>query len=106
MREGETRNSSASLILSFSHSRFWSRFPLSIIAALLLAGSFPPIRLPILLPFGIASLLLAIEGASIRHSFYLGFACGIVFYGATLHWLGNLFGAAAVSLIAIAALFP
>src|SRR5689334_2560293 len=95
-----------SLVPSGTRSQIWLRFGWAVLAGTLLASSFPPIKLPILFPFGVAPLLVAVESAKIRHAFYAGFICGLVFYGATLHWLGNLFGAASISLIAIAAFFP
>src|SRR5947207_1605814 len=73
-----------------------------VLAGVLLALSFPPYNLPILMPLGVALLLLAIESAKVRHAAYLGFVTGLVFYGLTLFWLGNLFGSVTISLIAIA----
>lgn len=73
----------------------------------LLAASFPPYGLPYLLPVGFALLLYQLRGRlTPRLGFYVGFACGAVYFGATIFWLFNLFGAAAISLIAIAACFP
>lgn len=83
-----------------------SRFVLVLVAGALLAASFPPYRLPILLPYGFALLVYALDGLQPRHGFYLGFAAGVVYFGGTLFWLGNLFGVASISLIAIAASFP
>jgi apolipoprotein N-acyltransferase len=77
----------------------------SIVAGGLLAASFPPYRLSIVLPFGFALLVYALDGLRPRHGFYLGFAAGVVYFGATLFWLANLFGTASISLIAIAASF-
>jgi apolipoprotein N-acyltransferase len=74
-------------------------------AGALIAASFPPYHLPFLLPFGFALLLAALDGLRPRQGFYLGIMCGAVTFGATLFWLSNLFGAAAVSLIAIASSF-
>jgi len=83
-----------------------ARLLLSLAAGALLAASFPPYRMPFLLPAGFALLVYALDGLRPRHGFYFGFAAGVVYFGATLFWLSNLFGAAAVSLIAIAAAFP
>lgn len=83
----------------------WPRALLAAASGALLAASFPPYRLPVLLPFGFALLLAALDGLRPRQGFYLGFLCGAVTFGATLFWLSNLFGAAAVSLIAIVASF-
>ncbi len=76
------------------------------VAGAVLAAGFPPYHAPVLLPLGIAILLTALRGASVRSGAYTGFACGVVYFGATLFWLGNLFGAASISLVAIAAAFP
>src|SRR5215831_19112498 len=74
------------------------RFGWSILSGAILAASFPPYHLSFLLPFGLAGFLASINGASVRHAAYLGFAFGMVFYSATLFWLFNLFGPAAVSM--------
>src|SRR5438105_2624751 len=76
-----------------------------ILAGALLAAAFPPYNLRILLPLGAAALLWALNGATLREGIYTGLACGAVYFGATLFWLFNLFGAASISLIAIAAAF-
>ena len=81
------------------------RLPMALLAGALLALSFPPYYLPILLPFGIAILLRSLEGTTPRQAAYLGLVCGTVYFGATLFWLLNLFQAAAVPLIEIATLF-
>lgn len=75
-------------------------------AGILLALSFPPYGLPFLLPFGIAVLLVALRDAEVRSAAYTGFVCALAYFGGTLFWLANLFGAAAVSLVAIASIFP
>lgn len=76
-------------------------------AGALLAAAFPPWNLPYLLPLGVALLLFLLRDvSSLRQAAYIGLACGAVYMGGTLFWLGNLFGAAAVSLCAIAAAFP
>ncbi len=75
-------------------------------AGLLLAAGFPPIYLPILLPFGIALLLWMLEGTTPRIAGYLGLLTGFVFFCCTLIWLRNMFGNAAISLWALAASFP
>src|SRR5438552_7806944 len=76
-------------------------------AGALLAAAFPPYNLPYLLPVGFAVFLYQLRGGlTPRLGFYIGFACGAVYFGATIFWLFNLFGAAAISLIAIAAVFP
>jgi apolipoprotein N-acyltransferase len=74
-------------------------------AGALLAAGFPPYHLPFLLPFGIATLLAQLQDVTARAAAYIGLACGAVYFGATLFWLANLFGAAAISLCAIAAAF-
>ncbi len=72
----------------------------------LLAACFPPFHLPVLLPFAFAALLALLSGVTVREGAYIGLACGFVFFAITLFWLSNLFGAAAVSLWAIAAAYP
>ena len=79
---------------------------MAIAAGLLMAASFPPYRIPLLLPFGFALLLHALDVPSVKAAARLAFACGLVYFGATIFWLGNLFGVGAISLIAIAANFP
>ncbi|HSV72804.1 MAG TPA: nitrilase-related carbon-nitrogen hydrolase [Chthonomonadales bacterium] len=71
----------------------------------LLALGFPPWSAPFLLPLGFALLVLALEGARTREALVAGLCAGLAHYGATLFWLPNLFGAAAVPLVAILALF-
>lgn len=88
------------------HPVFGRRVALAAGAGALLAAGFPPYSVPALLPVGIGLLLLALEGLTPRQGAYAGLACGAVYFGATLFWLANIFGAAAVSLIAIAAAFP
>lgn len=80
-----------------------------------MAAGFPPIHWPVVLPIGVALLIKTLDGVgasgdsgfqAFRHSGYLGLAAGLVFYAITLPWLFNLVGAAAISLIFIAAAFP
>ena len=71
-----------------------------------MAGCFPPLSLPFLLPLGVAALLLALQGVSGRQGFYLGFAFGLTWFLGDLFWLSNLFGPAFLSLCAILAVFP
>lgn len=78
----------------------------SVAGGAVLALAFPPYGLPFLLPLGIALLVGALLGlTSVRRAFYLGLAAGTVFFGGTLFWLANVFGAAALSLCAILAVF-
>jgi apolipoprotein N-acyltransferase len=79
---------------------------MAVVAGALMAASFPPYRIPLLLPFGFALFLHAIDVPSAKTAARLAFVCGLTYFGATIFWLGNLFGAAAISLIAIAANFP
>ncbi len=99
--EGEPRGASQGRALAIG-----MRLLVALAAGILFAVSFPPYGMPVLLPFGFALLLNALDGARPKLGAYLGLACGVVYFGATLFWLHNLFGAAAVSLIAIAAAFP
>ncbi|MEP6757433.1 MAG: nitrilase-related carbon-nitrogen hydrolase [Chthonomonadales bacterium] len=78
----------------------------AIIAGSVMAAAFPPYHNPIALPIGVALLIKTILRCKPKHAFYLGTLTGLVFFGATLFWLSNLFGAASISLIAICALFP
>lgn len=79
---------------------------LAVVAGLLAAACFPPVGFAVFLPFAIGLLLFAIEGRTVRQAVYTGILFGMVFFGVGLHWFVNLFGAAAVSLWAIAAIFP
>ncbi len=82
------------------------RLAASVAGGALLALAFPPYGLPYLLPLGVALLVGALVGlTNARSAFYLGFAAGVVFFGGTLFWLANVFGAAALSLCAILAVF-
>src|SRR5579862_1121394 len=74
----------------------------AVAAGALLAAAFPPYNVVAVLPVGFALLVRQLDGVTVRQAAYTGFACGLVYFGGTLFWLGNLFGAAAVSLIAIA----
>lgn len=51
------------------------------------------------------ALLVAVMGAGLRRSFYLGMLHGVVGYGLSLYWFYNLFGVGAVTFIAILGLF-
>src|SRR5579872_1694410 len=75
-------------------------------AGALLAVAFPPYNLVAVLPVGFGLVVHQLHGVTVRQAAYIGLACGLVYFGGTLFWLGNLFGVAAVSLIAIAAAFP
>lgn len=87
-------------------ARQWWRLGLAVAAGCGLAASFPPFDLPVLLPFALAALLLAIDDVTPRRAFYIGLACGYPFFAISLAWLFNIFGTASISLWAIAALFP
>src|SRR5688500_17866761 len=81
------------------------RVMIALATGALLAAGFPPYGVPLVIPFAIAALLSALNSATVREGVYTGLACGAVYFGATLFWLSNLFGAASISLIAIAAGF-
>lgn len=81
-------------------------FVLAVGAGLLAAAAFPPLGLAFLIPFAVAGLLLAIEGHTPRQATYTGVVFGMTFFGVGLSWLLNIFGQAAISLWAIAAIFP
>lgn len=70
-----------------------------------LSVCFPPVGFAVLLPFAASAFLLLLRDATVRRAAYLGIACGLVFYGASLFWMTRLFGMAAVSLWAILAAF-
>lgn len=71
-----------------------------------LALCFPPFHLPLLLPFALAVLLALLRGVTVREAAYIGIACGLTLNAIGLCWLTALFGAASVSLWAIAACYP
>lgn len=85
---------------------FGPRLLLSLGMGAVLAVCFPPVGQSFLLPIGVAALIWLLEGLSRRKAFYVGFACGMVWFCSDLFWLSNLFGMAAISLCAILALFP
>ena len=72
----------------------------------MLAVCFPPMGLYFLLPFGVAGLLALLHGLGARQAFYVGMACGTVWFCGDLFWIARLFGTAALSLCALLALFP
>lgn len=78
---------------------------ISVILGVLLSLCFAPISLP-LAPFAIAMLLGTLEFATVRKSMLLGLGIGVVFFGISLRWLGTMFGAAAITLWVLSALFP
>jgi len=76
------------------------------LAGVLLAAGFPPYGQAWLVPVGVALMLATLDRArTARQAFWVGSTCGIVFYGATLFWLWNVFGPGAVSLIVICTAF-
>ena len=82
------------------------RVLLCLLAGALLGVAFPPFPVPFVLPLAFALLLGMIEGLPSRLAAYLGFACGLTFFGVGLFWLTRLFGFSAVGLWAICAAFP
>ena len=79
------------------------RFGLTLLSAAMLAAAFEPLCLWPLAWVGFAPLLIALRGASATMARALAFLFGLVFYGATLHWLFRIFGPAAIALVAILA---
>jgi apolipoprotein N-acyltransferase len=77
------------------------RVLLTLASAGLLALAFPPWGWGWLAWGGLAPLLLALRGASLRLAGWLGALFGMAFYGLTLTWFREIFGSAAVSLWAI-----
>lgn len=75
-------------------------------SGLLFAVAFPPYQLPYFLPLGVALLLVALNGATVRQGFYVGVVSAGVHTGATLFWLANLFAAAVLPLCVIVSSFP
>jgi apolipoprotein N-acyltransferase len=59
------------------------------LAGLLLAASFPTIDLNFLAWVGIAPLLLALRGKSVKQGFWLGGITGIVYFCGTVYWVTN-----------------
>ena len=79
------------------------RVALVVLSAATLAAAFEPFCLWPLTWVGFAPLLVALRGASATMTRALAFLFGLVFYGATLHWLFRIFGPAAIALVAILA---
>jgi hypothetical protein len=74
--------------------------------ALLVAAAFPPAGKPCLLIFGFALFLPSLRSASPRAGLCLGVLFGFTLFAVSLFWMRIIFGLAAVSLWAIATLFP
>ena len=74
-------------------------------AGVLFALCFPPYHRPIFLPLAVALLLCGLHGISPMQGAMVGLVCGMFYFGGTLFWLTNLFGAGAISLCLMLALF-
>lgn len=81
------------------------RIILAILSAALLTFSFVPLGHHLVVWVALVPLLLGIEGASHRVAFRLGFLCGMLFYGASLHWFWQIFGPMAAALWAVLAFY-
>lgn len=77
-----------------------------VLVGLALGAAFPPLQLPFVLPFALVGLLLLLNGVTMKQAFYLGFACGMAWFGSGLFWLTALFSQGAITLWAIAAVYP
>ena len=75
------------------------------VSAALLTASFEPVGHPLTVWVALVPLLWAIERASPRDAFRLGFWCAFVFYGVSLHWFWSIFGLMALSLWALLAFY-
>ena len=60
---------------------------MAIASGLLIALSFPSAGLSFLVWIALIPLLIALEGASLRTAFRLGFTCGISAYAVILYWI-------------------
>ena len=60
---------------------------LAILSGVLIALSFPSPGFSLLAWFALIPLLIALEGASPRTAFRIGFSCGLVAYIAILYWI-------------------
>jgi len=78
-----------------------ARIGLTVVSGAMLAVSFEPVGAAPLVWVALVPVLVALWGAKPTVARALGFLLGCVFYGATLRWLFNIFGGAAVALIAI-----
>jgi apolipoprotein N-acyltransferase len=72
----------------------------------LFALCFPPSPLPLLVPFALLGLLALLRGMTPRQAAYIGLGFGVALSAIALRWLWGMFGAAAVSIWAIAGIFP
>lgn len=60
---------------------------LAIVSGALIALSFPTPGFSLLAWFALIPLLIALEGASYRTAFRIGFSCGFTAYGIILYWI-------------------
>jgi len=93
-----------------SNSIKWRQLLLAGSSGLLLTASFPKLGLDFLAWFALVPLLLAVRPHSVRQSFKLGFAAGLVHFLTLLYWLvytmrtyGNLPYPVAVSILVLMA---
>ncbi len=85
--------------------RFIQQLVLVVISGGLLPLCFPPYGYWPLVLVVFPLLLLATTNTTARRAFYLGMLQGAIGYGLTLHWFLKIFGAGAVPLFAMMALF-
>lgn len=87
------------------------------LSGFLLSCTFPNVNIPALAWIAFIPLLLALNGRTPRHGFWIGGLMGIVFFCSTMYWIAHaiheygampLFSAVAVTLLlcAVLALFP
>jgi len=72
---------------------------LAIVSAILLSLSFPKFNLEFLAWFAFIPLFFALKEASKGRAFFLGFACGLFFWGITVYWLVHVTMAGVIVLI-------
>ena len=77
----------AALKTLWSQLVFRSRYPLAIVAGLLLAAAFPKIGIAGFAWVAPAFMLLAAHGKSGADAFRIGYVAGLAFYLAALYWL-------------------
>lgn len=91
--------------LLLRRSRGLKGVALAILSAILLALSFPKFNLEFLAWFAFIPLFFALKEVSKGRAFFLGFACGLVFWDITVYWLVHVTMVGAIVLILYLALY-
>ena len=86
-------------------SRGLKDLALAIVSAILLALSFPKFNLEFLAWFAFIPLFFSLKEASLGRAFFLGFACGLIFWDITVYWLVHVTMAGAIVLILYLSLY-